>query len=461
MPRGVATEDSETRFWLRTVAVGGWVTLLMCLAGGVYAAGFASAGNRLALGVLVALTAALGALTLWAVPWRRVIASPWREAALLSWSALTIGTIAVMAALDGGAGSPVALTLLLPAVFASLAYELRRVFLIGALAELAYLMLTLVGSPGTGYVLVFCSVLGGTIVMAVGQAGFHQEWRLQLARSSRTDPLTGLLNRRGLAIASARSFHELFRRGSQVTLLLLDLDLFKNYNDTHGHRAGDELLRWVGAQLSATVRPSDSVARLGGDEFAVLLPDTDRAAAEPLIRRLREALGSRIPCCVGCATAPEDGTTFDDLYRVGDSALYRYKLGQSGRPFAAEAILAGIPEAFFVLDDECRFAYANPAAGRLFGRSSHDLLGRGFGLTCPDPTWSRLEQTCRRVAGGGDSERLVESWGPPDATFSVRVNPIPGGVSVQVSRIAEEAGPRAVDPQSIEVFDYTGTPMTR
>lgn len=460
MPRGAATEDSETRFWLRTVAVGGWVTLLMCVAGGVYAVAFTGTGNRLWMGVLVGLTAVLGSLALWVVPWRRVIASGWREAALLSWSALTIGTIAVMAALDGGADSPVALTLLLPAVFASLAYELRRVFLIGALAELAYLVLTLVGSPGAGHVLVFCAVLGGTIAMAVGQAGFHQEWRLQLARSSRTDPLTGLLNRRGLAIASASSFHELFRRGSPVTLLLLDLDLFKTYNDTHGHRAGDELLRWVGTQLSAAVRPSDSVARLGGDEFAVLLPDTDREAAEPLIRRLRESLGSRISCCVGCATTPEDGTSFDDLYRVSDSALYRHKLRRSGRPFAAETILAGIPEAFFVLDDECRFAYVNPAAGRLFGCSSHELLGRSFGFACPD-AGSRLERTSRRVAAGGSSLRFVESWGPLGATFSIRIDPVPGGVSVQLSPIDEGMQLRVIDPQQIEVFDYTGTSVTR
>ncbi|HEX8752246.1 MAG TPA: GGDEF domain-containing protein [Solirubrobacterales bacterium] len=325
MPGGAATEDSETRFWLRTVAVGGWVTLLMCIAAAAYTAFFTTSEHRPVLGVLVALTAVVGAAVLWVVPWRRVIASSHREAVLLCWSVLTIGSIVLMASLDGGAGSPFTLALLLPAVFSSLAYELRRVVLIGVLAEAAYLLLSVVGSPGPGYMLVFCSGLGGVIVMAVGQAGFHQEWRAQLARSSRTDPLTGLLNRRGLALASARSFHDLARHRRPLTLLVLDLDLFKAYNDTHGHHAGDELLHWVGAQLSQAVRPEDSVARLGGDEFAILLPDTDRGAAAPLLGRLCESLGSRIPCCIGSAAAPEDGTTFDDLYRVADAALYEQK----------------------------------------------------------------------------------------------------------------------------------------
>ncbi len=322
----MTAEVSETHFWLRTVAVGGWVTILMCGAGAVYALFFASAQNRAGLGLLVGLTAVVGAVALWAVPWQRIIASRWREAALFTWSALTVGMIAALAALDGGAGSPLALTLLLPAVFASLAFTLRRVVLIGVMTEVAFLTLTLIGSPGAGDVLVFCAVLGGTIAMAVGQAGFHQEWRHQLAHSSRTDPLTGLLNRRGLGRAAARGFDGLRHRNRPVTLLLLDLDLFKSYNDTHGHQAGDELLCWVAIQLAGAVRPTDAVARLGGDEFAVLMPDTGRLAAERVIDRIRESLELRIPCCLGWATAPEEGASFDDLYRVGDSELYRSKL---------------------------------------------------------------------------------------------------------------------------------------
>jgi diguanylate cyclase (GGDEF)-like protein len=320
------SDDSEARFWLSTVAIGGWVTMLMVVAGAIYTIAFAAGEHRLEVGVMVALTAGFGALALWVVPWGRLIGSRWMDASLLWWSTMTVATVTLMAALDGGASSPLALTLLLPVVFASLAYSLFRVVLIAALAELAFLALTVVGSPGAGYSLIFCSVLAGTAVMAVGQAGFHAAWREQLARCSCTDALTGLLNRRGLAQASDAAFSDLTRNQRPVTLVLIDLDLFKTYNDTHGHLAGDELLHWTAARLTDAVGPSDAVARLGGDEFAVLLPDADRDTVESVLTRIREALEQRVDHCVGWAGAPEDGVTFDELYRVGDADLYRRKI---------------------------------------------------------------------------------------------------------------------------------------
>ena len=81
-----------------------------------------------------------------------------------------------------------------------------------------------------------------------------------------------------------------------------------------------------GAELSGSVRAGDAVARLGGDEFAVLLPDTAPAAAEPVITRLSSTLAERAPHCLGIASAPEQGASFDDLYRNADAALYERKL---------------------------------------------------------------------------------------------------------------------------------------
>jgi diguanylate cyclase (GGDEF)-like protein len=74
------------------------------------------------------------------------------------------------------------------------------------------------------------------------------------------------------------------------------------------------------------VRAGDAVARLGGDEFAVLLPDTAAAAAEPVVARLSATLGQHAPHCLGLATAPAQGLSFDDLYRSADAALYQRKL---------------------------------------------------------------------------------------------------------------------------------------
>jgi diguanylate cyclase (GGDEF)-like protein len=333
--QGATHDDFETRYWLRTAAAGSWVTILMSTAGFVYMALFAESEHRLGLGLMLALTAASGFVALF-VPWRRIVASQWRERVFLYWSLLTVVMILLLALADGGAESPLRLALFLPVVFASLSFPIRYVVATGILAEIAFLGLAVEGGLDGGLVLVYSSVLAGTATMALWQAKNHDGWRRELARSSTTDPLTHLLNRRGFAMASDRAFAALARHDRPVTLVVIDLDYLKAFNDEHGHQAGDELLCWVGGQLSSAVRTGDSVARLGGDEFAVLLPDTDAAAAEPVVARLCSALGERAPHCLGTATAPEDGSSFDALYRCADAVLYQRKLmrpqeGSSGR----------------------------------------------------------------------------------------------------------------------------------
>jgi len=452
--RSVRPDSSETRFWLSTVAVGGWVTMLMVLAGCVYALWFAES-HQLALGALVGLTGVSGVVALWAVPWRRVVAAGQMETVLLAWSLLTIGAVTASAALDGGASSPLILALVLPAIFASLAYSLVRVAAIAAIAELAFLGLCLQDSPGAGFALVFCSTLVGSAVMAVRQASFHQAWRRHLALSSCTDALTGLLNRRGLAGASESAFGQLRRHRREVTLMLIDLDDFKAYNDTHGHQAGDELLRWVAAELQTAVRPSDSVARLGGDEFAVLLPDADPSAVEAVVGRIRETLAQRVEAALGWGTAPQNGTTFDALFRVADRNLYAEKLradspappnGSPGlehrrrrRPFSADAILAGITEPFFVLDNDWRFAYINEPAEEILGSSSHELLGQSIWEAFPDSVGSKFEQVALEVAASGEPMRFAEQYVAGGRTFSQMVSPAPGGITVYLHAVQTRA----------------------
>jgi diguanylate cyclase (GGDEF)-like protein len=324
-------QDLEARFWLRSVAIGGWASLVAGTAGLAYVFVFAGEdrqSNQLMIGLALGLVMALGAAALWVVPWRRVVRSRRRELLLLGWALLSVAAIAFMGAFDGGARSPLALALVLPAVFASLAFSRLRVLLVGLATEAALGVLVAIGSPGAGTVVVAAAVLGAVIAMAGRQADFHQEWRRQLSHHSRTDPLTGLLNRRGFAVASALAFDGRRRGRARVTLVLIDLDLFKDYNDVYGHAAGDDLLRWIGAELGATVRPGDSVARLGGDEFAVLLPETDGDAAVSLVERIGARLSSRVPHCLGVATSPADGEDFDALYKVADAALYARKFAR-------------------------------------------------------------------------------------------------------------------------------------
>lgn len=320
----LAPKDLETRFWLRSVAIGGWASLLVGATGLAYVLAYAEGPNEAGVALTIATVMAIGAAALWLVPWDRFVHSPWRDVLVLSWALGIVAAITTMAALDGGATSPLALALVLPSIFASLAFSPARVLLVGIAAEAGFGLLCLVGSPGGGTAIVGAVVLGAAITIGARQATFHQEWRRQLARHSLTDPLTGLLNRRGLAArwrqAPARALD-----APQVTLVLIDLDLFKDYNDVHGHHAGDDLLCWVGAELRATVRGTDSVARMGGDEFAVLMPGTDASSAMPLVERLEERLAARAPHSLGTASSPEDGIALEQLYRVADARLYANK----------------------------------------------------------------------------------------------------------------------------------------
>lgn len=111
-----------------------------------------------------------------------------------------------------------------------------------------------------------------------------------------SDPLTGLLNRRGLEEALTREEARAGRDGNPIAVVLLDVDGLKAVNDGHGHAAGDALLRTLGLALRAGARASDVVARLGGDEFAALLPGADQAGAAAYVGRLRASTPStRLP----------------------------------------------------------------------------------------------------------------------------------------------------------------------
>ena len=125
-------------------------------------------------------------------------------------------------------------------------------------------------------------------ITRVGRA--YNRVRLQLASMVLTDPLTGCLNRRGLDQALAREIARSTRAGSELSLLALDLDHFKNINDSFGHIAGDVVLREFGALLVQTARAGDMVARTGGEEFSILLPDTDPAGAYRAGVRLCDAV---------------------------------------------------------------------------------------------------------------------------------------------------------------------------
>jgi diguanylate cyclase (GGDEF)-like protein len=146
----------------------------------------------------------------------------------------------------------------------------------------------------------------------------------KLEELSRTDALTGLLNRRVFSDAFERELAAAERHHRPLSLVLLDLDAFKLYNDSHGHQAGDRLLASAAAAWSACLREFDVIARYGGEEFVLILPDCPLEDAVATADRLREATPEGATCSAGVATW-EDGDTYDRLVERADRALYEAK----------------------------------------------------------------------------------------------------------------------------------------
>jgi diguanylate cyclase (GGDEF)-like protein len=150
-----------------------------------------------------------------------------------------------------------------------------------------------------------------------------------------SDHLTGLANRRAFFDAASTAAQRCTQTGQPITIVLFDADHFKTVNDTHGHAAGDAVLRHLAAGLSATFKPTDVVARFGGEEFVVLLTDSSVAEAQATAERFRAHIASnpvtvdsvQVPCTVsgGVASCSDGMSGIDELLRRSDIALYAAK----------------------------------------------------------------------------------------------------------------------------------------
>ncbi len=179
-----------------------------------------------------------------------------------------------------------------------------------------------------------------TVLLGMARAGLTVVERLRLShRQAVTDDLTGLGNRRQLIERLGASLERAREKGSEVALLLVDLDGFKELNDTLGHHAGDEVLRQIGPRLDHLLRDEDTLARLGGDEFAVVLDPGDEAGASVAGLRLRAALersfevgGMRvhIDASVGIALFPQHSPDALGLLQRADVAMYEAKRARTG-----------------------------------------------------------------------------------------------------------------------------------
>jgi len=331
--RPVQTVDLwDVRLRASTVRFAVWITIAVCSISAVYLFSTWTEPHRPLILALVGMaggTAVVAGL----LDAERVVRSRWREHFFVGWSILDIAFVALIETLDGGAGSPVTLIYFLPLVFAALSYPLPAVIAI-TVVDLG--TCTAVGALVHGtdftYLWFFAAVLACTGALCLWHARNGDRHRMELALVSRTDPLTESLNRRGFEERLDAELEESSRNGRPLSLLLLDLDDFKQVNDTLGHAAGDDLLRWVVETARTTLRSFDSIGRLGGDEFAIVLPAAGRPDAVDVGNRMREALSERISVTIGVAAYPVDGADREELHRSADGELYAAKHGSKMLP---------------------------------------------------------------------------------------------------------------------------------
>ncbi|MEA2438940.1 MAG: hypothetical protein QOH76_364 [Thermoleophilaceae bacterium] len=322
-PAGLGT-DLGVR--LASIPAGVRVTLIVCAAAGFDVAFYAVPSRRFALAAILVL-AVVGALGIGLLPWERIVHSRWREPVFLAWSLSNVATITVFGFVNNTPNSALSLLFFVPIVFVSITYPLRSVLIVSAASISAYFVVALHAGSTPDWVLMFAAVLGCTALMGAWQARNHDVVREELARMSRTDPLTGCLNRRGFeeqagdAIRAAASAD-----GGMLAVVLVDLDGFKQVNDTGGHAAGDEVLRQTAQRLASAARPGDLIGRLGGDEFAVLLHRVDEDGALAAAQRLEAALTDVTRASIGVAAMPRHGTALDALIGWADRRLYETKL---------------------------------------------------------------------------------------------------------------------------------------
>jgi len=174
--------------------------------------------------------------------------------------------------------------------------------------------------------------LAENLALAVANLNLRETLRAQSIR----DPLTGLFNRRYMEESLERELHRSIRKKAPLTVMMVDVDHFKRFNDTFGHEAGDAVLREVARVFRSQLRADDIACRYGGEEFTLILPEAPLEVVRERAEQLRQAVKNtqvqergrvldQVTISVGIASYPQHGTTADALLGVADVALYKAK----------------------------------------------------------------------------------------------------------------------------------------
>ena len=289
--------------------------------------------------------AALGALAATAAVLAAGLAA-WREPPpdLLAWLP-TLGIVLVGVAVASARPLAATPTYYLLPVLASAYFSSRRRLLVdmAAFAGSLALVLALWAEPDVRVAIFPETVIPAVCVaLVVGGLRRRLDARVELHRLAATDSLTGVLNHGAFRTAFDQRFAQTQQGGTELSLLLLDIDHFKRVNDTLGHQEGDRLLKVVGEALAAEKRRDDVLGRVGGEEFALLLASAGVDAANLVAERIRAALraatdGDRAPLTVSVGIAARTSAVGspEALLEAADAALYAAKAAGRDRAVAA------------------------------------------------------------------------------------------------------------------------------
>jgi diguanylate cyclase (GGDEF)-like protein len=197
------------------------------------------------------------------------------------------------------------------------------------------------------------AILAEGIIFSIFLLSLSERLNYALIDQAMHDPLTGAYNRRAFEVAAFREISGALRSGSPLSLLVIDLDGFKEINDLYGHDAGDDVLRASADVLRKSLRDEDLLCRWGGDEFCVLLPRAQRRQAEAAAQRLLKAFENspfsiartpvRLSVSIGIAQHKPEEHTLSPLFTRADAALYHVK-ENGGNAFAFGGELESVPE---------------------------------------------------------------------------------------------------------------------
>jgi diguanylate cyclase (GGDEF)-like protein len=297
----------------------------------IYTVGTIGSPGRPAMAAIAAAMLVLLGI-MWAAA-RPIVVSRHRFAIQAAAVVAVIASMSALLLLDDGVASPLGALAVYALLFFGATVPTRLFVMVSGLGALAYAGVALLGdAPPPGYAPTMMIGAVGIGYLCRRYASALSRIKRRLTELSIIDPLTGCLNRRGFDERLEHELAQATRTGDKVTLVLLDLDRFKDVNDSFGHAAGDRMLACTGSSLVGTVRAHDSVGRIGGDEFAVLLVNTAADAASTAVERLRAGVGEMAPASYGFAVYPDDGTTAVELSERADERLYEDKARHGGSP---------------------------------------------------------------------------------------------------------------------------------